>query len=309
MPIAHAVAPVSKKNTTTKAKGKPPAPPPMKASREELVTLVCDAIAKTPGLTTSVLKKAIPKGLKSQEQEALAMLGELAARGTVFRYAKGTKENFFAADPIATLDRVVPEVLLTTGPIEDVALKGRVKQMAPGHEALLGEWIKSALARRLVFEHAPKAPKGKKRYAHEPDLRKLLDKTLKALKADLKGIDAASISRDKIVDVLARELGLSRAPAKSFADPTSDRGIVQRALLQMASEKPAGTLLLVRELRDRVRLDKARFDAAAIALSEGGAAVLHHHGHAGALSETDREKLIFDGQGTYYVGIAPRGHA
>jgi hypothetical protein len=81
---------------------------------------------------------------------------------------------------------------------------------------------------------------------------------------------------------------------------------VRTALRQLASEHRPGTLLLIHDLRARTALDKARFDAAALALSREGAAVLHHHDHAALLSEEERRELVADGRGTHYIGIAPR---
>jgi hypothetical protein len=64
-------------------------------------------------------------------------------------------------------------------------------------------------------------------------------------------------------------------------------------------------LLHVRDLRARTPLDKERFDAAALALSREGLAVLHHHDHPAGLSEEERRSLVADGRGVFYIGIAP----
>jgi hypothetical protein len=265
----------------------------------------------TPGLKGADLKKTLPAPWQKQHAVALTILRELATKSQVFRYAKAKTERFFVADPFAALDRIVPQVLGREGSLETDALKKAVERDARGHGDLLGEWLKSALARRALFEHAPKVKKGKKRYSREPDLARLLGKTCVELKRVFALTDEAGVPRERVVEALRRELGLANLPSSASVpspapSPATDRELVRAALLQLAAEHPAGTLLLVHDLRARTPLDKDRFDAAALSLSREGAAVLHHHDHAAALSEEERRQLIADGRGIHYIGIAPR---
>ena len=285
-------------------------------SREELTAVVREALAAVPGLRGADLKKALPKPIQPQHAEAVEVLRELAAKGEVHRYAKGRTERFFAVDPVATLDRVAPEILGREGPLTAPDLKKAVERAARGHADLLPEWLKSALARRRVFSHAPLPKARAKRFGSEPDLGLALRKTLAEIKKALVETDAAGVPRERVIEALRREIGLASAPAAPLVAPAApaaeaidvagDREIVRAALQKLASEHRPGTLLLVHDLRARTSLDKARFDAAALALSREGAAVLHHHDHAALLSEEERRMLVADGRGTHYIGIAPR---
>lgn len=116
----------------------------------------------------------------------------------------------------------------------------------------------------------------------------------------------------------------ARAPKKREADaekrrtgaPTAsdDQALVEKALRAIAARHRPGTLLLVQEVRAAARLPKERFDAAALALSRAGRAVLHHHDHPMGLSRADRDALVWSPRGgssdayagTYYIGIVPR---
>jgi hypothetical protein len=272
---------------------------------------VREALAKKPGLTATELKKMLPKPMWAQHAEALSALRGLVAGGEAFRHAKGKIERFFAADPVATLDHVVRGLLAQSGPLTEVDLKKAAEKEARGHGALIPEWRKSALARHIVFEHAPLPRSRAKRYGAEPDLARLLAKTFTELRKALSQIDAAGVPRERVADAVQKELGLA---GRSAAGPTAavspdgdaDRDLVRAALHRLASEHRPGTLLLVHDLRARTPLDKERFDAAALALAREGAAVLHHHDHAAALDETERRQLVTDGRGTHYIGIAPR---
>lgn len=77
------------------------------------------------------------------------------------------------------------------------------------------------------------------------------------------------------------------------------------AALEEADRRRPGDLHLVRLVRVRAELPKARFDDAALRLSERREIVLHHHDYPGSLSPDKLAELIHDRRaGVYYVGIA-----
>jgi hypothetical protein len=67
-----------------------------------------------------------------------------------------------------------------------------------------------------------------------------------------------------------------------------------------------GALVTSRELRRAARLNKADFDALALELARQGRLVLHRHDFASSLSPEEKDELVSDGQGNYYVGLALR---
>ena len=62
----------------------------------------------------------------------------------------------------------------------------------------------------------------------------------------------------------------------------------------------------VRELRRSVGLAKSDFDRVVLSLAVKGKVALHHHDFPSSLSPEEREELVRDEQGTYYVGIVPK---
>jgi hypothetical protein len=126
---------------------------------------------------------------------------------------KGKTVRFFSTDPIATLDRLVPE-LIASEPLDASQLKTAVRRRAPGHDPLLAEWLKGALSRGVVHAHAPRARARSKRYGREPDLRLLLKKPLDALRKSLAPLARLGIGRERVLDLLQDELGLG-APARN----------------------------------------------------------------------------------------------
>jgi hypothetical protein len=157
--------------------------------------------------------------------------------------------------------------------------------------------------------------------APQPDLPRLLRRTLAALERDLPALCAAELSRTEVAAFLFEQLAAlseASAPARGRGGPDPDEARAERpscedgsaraavldALSRLEQEGPRGALLSVRELRARTVLDKPSFDRAALELAGQGRVSLHAHDHAGALAELDRRALIEDVRGVHYVGIA-----
>jgi hypothetical protein len=158
-------------------------------------------------------------------------------------------------------------------------------------------------------------------YVRQPDLPRLLRRTLAALERDLPALRAAELSRTEVAVFLAEQLvGLaaSGAPASvpgalaptgleaeaSAGERARSQAAVLDALCQLEQESPRGALLSVRELRARSAMDKPSFDRAALELAALGRVSLHAHDHAGTLAEAERRALIEDVRGVHYIGIA-----
>ena len=67
-----------------------------------------------------------------------------------------------------------------------------------------------------------------------------------------------------------------------------------------------GALVGARELRRAVRLPKPDFDHAVLELARQGQLSLHRHDYATSLTPQERDELVTDGDGTFYVGMALR---
>ena len=59
-------------------------------------------------------------------------------------------------------------------------------------------------------------------------------------------------------------------------------------------------------LRRAANFDKLQFDQTVLGLARQGRLMLHRHDHASGLSPSERDELVTDGAGTYYVGMALR---
>jgi hypothetical protein len=281
---------------------------------EDLQESVREAVFRAPGSTVAQIVKALPASYRGFVVAIRAAAETLADTGKLFRHFK-TKATplFFPAEPMATLDAAI-QPRLTDRVLDKDELKRLVEEITPGHGVVLDAWLKRALERGALHEHAPKAKTDKKkRYGRDPDLRKLFAPVFTALRKAREGLDERAIPRQRFAKLLLEELevSLDGGGATSGHDACTGangdaRSQFISALAALGAENPRQALLSVRELRSRLGLAKAQFDAVALDLMRDGAISLHHHDHPASLPEVERRQLIQDASGTFYVGIAPR---
>lgn len=63
-------------------------------------------------------------------------------------------------------------------------------------------------------------------------------------------------------------------------------------------------MLSIRLVREAAKLPKERFDAAMLALSKRGLLSLHYHDYPASLSPAERDALVKDSRGAYYIGAS-----
>jgi hypothetical protein len=139
---------------------------------DDLDAVVREAIEREPGATGTQLMKVLPASFRAFAKEARAAAERLAGAGELYRHDKGKTVRFFAAHPMKTLDAAIPP-RLAGKPLDKGALKRLVEEVAPGHSALLDEWLKQALARRVLY-----ASKGSRSLFFQTDPAKALDATI-----------------------------------------------------------------------------------------------------------------------------------
>lgn len=280
-------------------------------SAEDLELAVRALIDRSSGLAGTDFKKELGKAWKGWERQALDVAGELAAKRQIHRWSSPRKVRFFREDPVATLSRVVSE-LLATGPLSEADLKKRVEAVGRGLGDVLKEWLKAAQARGEIHLQAPVRGSKVKRFSLEPDVGLLLKKVLLELRKAMASPLGSRVDRTRVLEALATELGVApSAVARSVSSipasaATVDRDVVLRAVADLAAEHESQGLLLIRELRARAALAKDQFDRVVLALASDGVVTLHHHDFPESLSAGERAELVSDPQGTHYVGIAYR---
>jgi hypothetical protein len=278
----------------------------------DLEAIVREALAVSPGVRSTQLKKVLTAPYQPFAKEALGLARRLAAAGQIHVWRKGKTELFFPVEPLAELDRALLG-RAWPGALTKDALKELASNEAPGYEVVVDDWLKRATASKRLYEHSPTVGgKGKKGYAAEPDLRKCLGPVLTALRKALLKTATLGVSNERVAQVLLAELevspltGASRPVARDGASSGATRQQFLGALNELVAEHPSQALLAVRDLRARLSLGKQEFDELALSLLSEGVITLHHHDHPASVPALERSQWVQDARGTHYLGIAPR---
>ncbi|MEW6263354.1 MAG: hypothetical protein AB1641_09770 [Thermodesulfobacteriota bacterium] len=104
----------------------------------------------------------------------------------------------------------------------------------------------------------------------------------------------------------ASQLGLIQTVCDMLVTSLTPEEVERRIIEGMVRVEPKArtrALVSIRDLRQIAYLPKPIFDAAVLDLAAQGVVVLHYHDFPASLSDQEREALVQDSRGTYYVGI------
>jgi hypothetical protein len=271
-----------------------------------LPDLILSFMTKSRVATASKIKT----GLKLPLEMVETALDELVDKGRLYLWQPGKAPYFCLSEPRKAARETILNAL-AAGPLSEKELIGWVRKRLPGYQVKdLREHLSYS---KQVYEY-PKYGKVKTQYGLEPpEPGPYLGKTIQDITAVQRLLAPFQISLEAIHEALGHELGLEhekRAPswerpqeqsASRDAEPLILQGITR---LQPLGQKRA--LVSIRELRRSVSLSKSLFDKAVLSLALQGKVALHHHDFPSSLSPDERDELVRDEQGTYYVGIAPK---
>src|ERR1041384_1703596 len=160
---------------------------------DDLDSAVREGVRTAPGTTSAQLMKSLPTSYRAFSKQVREAAERLSNTGKLHRHLKGKTHLYFVADPIAALDAVIPS-RLAGRTLDKADLKQLVSEVMPGHSVVLDQWLKRALAQRLLYEHAPVTKGASKSFGLEPDLRKVSSPLLAALRKAKKSAEAAGIT-------------------------------------------------------------------------------------------------------------------
>jgi hypothetical protein len=175
--------------------------------------------------------------------------------------------------------------------------------------------LQAALAAREIWRYpAPGKTKkelfGRAAPSPEPYLRDV-GRQLATIVVQLKAANVSPADLRRALVQLIESAGIPFTQAatsnneslQAAVDPDVDLiGLMRR--IEPAAER--GALVVARDLRRAARLDKSAFDRAVLELARKGRLALHRHDYAASLSPAERDDLVTDGAGTYYVGMVLR---
>ncbi len=275
-------------------------------SRTVLPDLIMTFMAKSQVATASKIKT----NLKLPLEMVQTALNELVDGGRLRLWQPGKAPYFCLSKPRKTALETILEAL-AAGPLSEKELVLCVKGRLPGYQARdLKEHLTFS---KQVYEY-PKYGKVKLKYGLEPpEPGPYLGKAVQEMTAVQRLLAPFQISLEAIHDALGSELGLARetgepskAPPKGEIASPDAEPLLLKAMTRLQPFGQKRALVSIRELRRSVGLAKGVFDRVVLSLALQGKVALHHHDFPSSLSPEERDELVRDEQGTYYVGIVPK---
>ena len=299
------------------AKTRSAASPLSPEAREHLYDLIR---AAAEPLTASQLAKLLVAPHKLSEIKLVPILDEFVAASRLHTFppktAKG-KPRYWDRDAGELGRSLIAAALDKKGAQSQADLRKAAKQLT---DAAFQAAFQTLIDSHTLFEHPPLPKKkstlfGSRPPSPEPYLRDLglqLTKVVAQLMAA--GVPGEEL-RWALVQLVestgvpfgARVSAGASVSARDGELPRQELGVDLVSLIR--SIEPAadnGALVAARELRRVAQLDKPDFDRAVLDLARQGRVMLHRHDFAGGLSAAERDELVTDGAGTYYVGMALR---
>ncbi len=256
---------------------------------------------------------------KVSENDLATILADFVTRGLLHEIPAATakgKIRYWNQDRSEYFRSTVLQVLQVKGPLPEAKLQSSVKGITPGEWQLVRETLRQS---RKIFLHPSVGKKGKAAFGlRPPTAAPYLKEFAGPITAIITTLTEAEVAADDIrraivemVEAAGIPFGVSRAATSKPTDPvgSSTSTAPDRLIELMMTLEPGaarGTLIGVRDLRRSARMDKAVFDAAVLQLSRQGKVALHWHDFPASLTAEERDELVTDGAGNYYIGVALR---
>lgn len=297
--------------------------------REELKSLATGALPQT----AAQLLKQLKQKTSVSASDVAALLDELATQGDCFVIPAATKTgglrywhrsaNEFYSDQLVA-------ALAERGPTPEPQAAKLLKGVAAADVSAV---VRDGITAGRLFRHPPRGKsKGPLLATWPTHAADYLEELHKPLAAIVQLLQVAGVSTNEIrrgcvqllescgvlLGVAATSTSLAPGSPSTAADAIdADQSailadVAARILAVIREIEPAadqGALVSARELRRGVGGEKRLFDAAALLLQKQQTLSLHRHDYPMSLTDDERRELIFDGRGTYFVGVAIRRNA
>jgi hypothetical protein len=269
---------------------------PLDIPSSELSAVVLAAFEHAPGpLTMAALKKALTKPFQKQGalQEAVSAL---VADGRLHLWSGTAKsKKYWVHEPGAFMRAKIIEALRPEPqPASEIAKKLKTLGLTARK---LEAFMKELVGEKQAYLHPPLTGSTLRWASLPPTPQQLLKKTLKTFRDESSALAKRGFPREQL-DQAARGL-FAEVDALT---PTDDGlGELPRRLLDIMRLASTGGAIPLRELRRLTFIAKPEFDAAILALRDGGHIHLHYHDHPAGITEDERYDLVTDGQSNFYV--------
>jgi hypothetical protein len=292
-----------------------PPPPPSPETREAAL----EAIGAAPGpLTAAAVAKLLAAPHRIRAIDLPPILAEFAAAGRLHEFPPATargRPQYWHKSP----QEFARLALLRSADAQGPQTRAKLRKSARGlNNAQFDEIVNALVSQRALFRHPPIGrSKTELLGARPPSPAVYLQGVAAQLQKVVDQLTAAQVPRDQLRRALVELIELVESAGVPLEGASPPRGVVPppapprpvdllALMRRLEAGAERGALIGARALRQVANLEKSQFDRLVLELAQDGRLSLHRHDFASSLSPAERDELVTDGQGTYFVGMAIR---
>jgi hypothetical protein len=250
------------------------------------------------------------KTFKPAVPDAEAILAVCVSEGSVHHIPPATRTGaprYWTHGVAELARRSILRALDAKGPQPEAALRKSAKGIS---DACFLDALQSLVAERTAWRYPPLGKSrilfGRNPPAPGPYLQEFGGK----LASVVGNLLAAGVPLDDVRRALVQlvegagvPFGATNSKHEMTACPRVD--LIQ-AIRHLEPGADRGALVGASDLRRAVQMEKIQFDRSVLELAQQGRLSLHRHDYPAGLSAAERDELVADGNGSYYVGVALR---
>lgn len=266
-------------------------------------------------LTAVELVRRLMSPVKFTVGEVAPILDDCVAVGTLHEIPPATargRKRYWNRNVLEFGRQTILKILDAKGPQTEASLKRGVKwlsgeQFQQIYDGLIGT--------RAVWRHPPLGKAKTPLIGRQPPLPEpYLEEVGRQLSKSVAQLIAANVAPEDVRRALVQLIeaaGISFGSASTVSGkrgpaPESNSLDLLALIRRVEPRAERGALVGARDLRRAAGIEKAPFDRAVLELARQGKLSLHRHDYPSSLSPSERDELVADGNGAYYVGVALR---
>jgi len=268
----------------------------------EAVDFVLRALRRSSQpLTVTQLEKVIPRSAMKSKKDLPEILEQMVIAGQI-RSHKARSSVYWLP---SLEDQASAKILkaLSESPLTQTDLKNKLRSLLAGWPAPKREEMLALLLKEnRLYKVSPLTGKVELLSAR-PELTPR-DYIRMALQTAVAKLRPMGFTPEQVFataqDLLQRELTAEK-PRVDF-----DQTILER-MIQLKLAVANGATISLSELRRSLASEssvKSSFDQAVLRMAEQGTIVLHRHDYAASLSRRERDALVSDDRGNYFIGVS-----
>ncbi len=272
-------------------------------------------------LTAAGIQKQLPVSYRLDIKTLVGVLSDEIDKKTIFKWLPWRKNNrYWKRDPNSFVENKAME-FLEDRPLTRTLFQNALKKALFGCSDNKAKELRISVTAKLqkerkLFEHPPFGRQRAARLSvNPPDPSLYLAKVKKEIEFVCKLLEKQGVTKPDVFDSVCSLLGYESAKKTQQFQRIdhSDSAMLNHACRKIIDKiteiEPAAhnqAPVWIPDLRSSLDLPKEIFDRAVLALFRQSKVFLNRHVHPSQMNEKERDQMIPDGKGNYYVVMVLR---